>query len=122
MKHIFELRMKDQIECSSCVVTARIFLLFDYKESWQQLKVKAICHKILVGISTNFLQINQAYKFFFESRKRPSAKKNLLKGELKEASLGNLKKHSNEDQDTVSLTGIPVTHLSEQMQNNTCII
>ena len=29
MKHIFELRMKDE-RCLSCVVTARIFLLFGY--------------------------------------------------------------------------------------------
>ena len=46
MKHIFELRMKDQIEerslqllsfrnCLSCVVTARIFLLFDLSSAVQ---------------------------------------------------------------------------------------
>ena len=36
MKHIFELRMKDQIEernCLSCVVTARIFPLFDNSDN-----------------------------------------------------------------------------------------
>ena len=43
MTHIFELRMKDQIEerssqlsyCLSCVVTARIFLLFDLSSAIQ---------------------------------------------------------------------------------------
>lgn len=77
-----------------------------------------------MGISTNFLQVKKksSLQVFLSPGRDHLPKKNLLKGELKEASLGNLKKHSNEDQDTVSLTGIPVTHLSEQMQNNTCII